>query len=500
MSHLLPLLVIMILFIIVLTSQASAADFPFACGGKVENEAWELWDSNVKNFLKEKQLQNRLLKQGDVYALYDFQTYTHNLVGMARRCNRVERLQEIARMIDIAYSKLEPAATGRQWVCRGGSICNDRNRLLNKEVQLDSLQFLGLASSVANALVAAETQLTNADKVFVENTAQILIEHLLRWSDKASIASIDRAKKATPQDVKNGSSALFFTDKPLWMIHIYAELSSILVFSKALDIPQIPLAEKKQLTNHINELMQFFTARLSIRHKEKSRLGDAVTLADIDRGYWKLYADNTYAGYEKAGKPVMCIYSGNNKSKFKINVVVPADRVLKLQNTSWDISHARRLVHALDALERNRSNLSKTFNLKDNQLPPADSAPAFANALVSVVWNGDKAAPLFTNYWSGANGWYRVAYDNGTGLCREGYPPFGLTDSIPTGGYFVWAKYNPTVGVLGKQLYSLMNSAKASDTLFVTKYYPSLSHSASVQNRALSKIMFLPSLVGVSIK
>ena len=52
-----------------------------------------------------------------------------------------------------------------------------------------------------------------------------------------------------------------------------------------------------------------------------------------------------------------------------------------------------------------------------------------------VSRNGDATQPLFSNYWSGVNGWYRVAYDNGADQCREGYPPYGLTDSFPTGGY-----------------------------------------------------------------
>ncbi len=118
-----------------------------------------------------------------------------------------------------------------------------------------------------------------------------------------------------------------------------------------------------------------------------------------------------------------------------MDVQVSPDTVPKRQDTGWDISHARRLVHALDALERNRDAMKAIFSLNDGQLPAIGLPSAFAGTLVAVVWNGDTANPLFSNHWSGANGWYRVAYDNGTGQCREGSPPYGLADSFPTGGY-----------------------------------------------------------------
>ena len=135
--------------LILINEPAVAADANFACGGIVEAEVWEAWDGNFRDYLRQSQLEARLLKQGDVYALYDIQTYTHNMVSMASRCNRINRLKEVARLIRIAYGALEPgtqSSPGRRWVCRGGSICNDKNRLLNQEVMLDSVQFLGFAA------------------------------------------------------------------------------------------------------------------------------------------------------------------------------------------------------------------------------------------------------------------------------------------------------------------------------------------------------------------
>lgn len=106
-----------------------------------------------------------------------------------------------------------------------------------------------------------------------------------------------------------------------------------------------------------------------------------------------------------------------------------------------------------DAIERNRQAMREVFGIEETVLPETATRPAFAQQLVVKVWNGDMERPLFTNYWSGAKGWYRVAYDNGTSQCREGTPPFGLTNSFPTGGYASWAPHAPEIRILGRRLY-----------------------------------------------
>lgn len=470
----------------------------FQCGGGVEKELWALWDSNIRNYLDKQLLHNVLVKQGNVYALYNFQLYTNNMVSMARRCNRLDRLQEVSRLIRIAYDALETTdSSGRQWICRGGPICNNKNGLINKEVMLCSAQFLGLASSVANALATSGAPISDEDKVFIRDTFQIVNEHLLRWNDDASLAAIQKAAKATAQDVKTGSSDLFFLDRHLWLITIYAEIAGILESQNIKNASLIGLSDgiKTRFSQHISALLQFFLARISIQHDPNSRIGNA-DLADLDRGYWRLYFDNRYAGYEKSEKPVECLPSPASKAKYKMEVRVTVDTVQKRQDIGWDISHARRLVTALDALERNHEAMKKVFSLSDAQLPSSSLASAFANTLVAVVWNGDTTEPLFKNYWSGANGWYRVAYDNKTGQCREGDPPYGLADSFLTGGYIAWERYRPAIGLLGQRLYDLVSSPEGESSQFIVKNYSSLSISEKVQKKNLSKFMFLPSLIG----
>jgi hypothetical protein len=291
----------------------------FDCGGRVEAEAWEVWDSEARLSLYRKLFLKRL-NEGDTYALYDFQTYTHNLMSMARRCNRVERLREFAALIKEAYGALEGSpdreGRGRRWICRGGAICTTGNRLLGSEVMLCSVQFLGVATSVANALAASGATLTQEDKLFIADSMRIAREHLLRWASDSNIKAIVELSQVSAEEVKDNSSKLFFTDKPLWMIGIYAEIAGIVATLDESEMKawQIPSTDVARLRRHYGALVEFFRARIFLRSLTS---GDALNgpVADLDRGYWRLYADNRYAAYTGAEKPVRCMVEENGALK-----------------------------------------------------------------------------------------------------------------------------------------------------------------------------------------
>ena len=103
---------------------------------------------------------------------------------------------------------------------------------------------------------------------------------------------------------------------------------------------------------------------------------------------------------------------------------------------------------------------------------------------------GDKGAQKHP-----VNGWYRVAYDNGTGACYAGYPPFGLSNSFPTGGYAIWGAYYPVIDDLARAIYALADSTDPSAVAFIRKHYGGLSPAASTNNRMVEQLMFWPTLV-----
>ena len=148
------------------------------------------------------------------------------------------------------------------------------------------------------------------------------------------------------------------------------------------------------------------------------------------------------------------------------------------------------LVDELPIMESLRERLARSLDAEGRvrEMPVEGITDVVGNLLYGTI---------FSNYFSGANGWFRVAYDNKTGQCREGTRPFGMTVSFPTGGYITCARYNPTIGLLGQMLYELTSSDDGKANPFIIKYYPCLRKSVPAQKINLARFMFLPSLVGI---
>lgn len=479
------------------TRAVEATQNPFACSGIVEERTWQLWDAQGRAFMRGQLIGARLQDQGDTYALYDIQIEFHNLMMMAQRCGRVDRLVQLADDLMPVFDTLEPLdgdATNPAWICRGGAVCNARNRLINTEVNLVSAQGLGLFTALADALAhAPDASVRNHP--FVARTTQVAVAHLLRWGHAKERTRWMQLAGASPQDVKNGSSALFFTDMPLWQIGIHSHLVGIAAVQpdvmRAVAVPGSNA--HAELAQSMVALLRLFERRLSVQAVHSSWLGDEeVNVADLDAGYWRLYAGNGYAGYTGSKKPAVC--QPQPEGGLRAQVLVDPGSVSPVKNLGWDFSHARRLVQVLDALQRNRHALQAWYRISPDKLPPTDLAKAFAGQLVAGIWNGDIQRPLFANYWGGANGWYRVAYDNGTGACYAGYPPFGLSDSFVTGGYATWGVYYPVIDGLARTIYGLSDSNDAVAIAFVRQHYGGLLAAAS-NTRMVTQLMFWPTLV-----
>lgn len=466
-------------------------DADFRCDGKIESDVWTLWDTSARRFLRDEMVFNRLKKAGDTYALYDIQVYAQNLVEMAVRCGRGNRLKEIAELVDLALDEMTdpPEAaprSGKRWICRGGRVCNATNKLLDTEIALNSQQFLTFAMRVARALAAARDW--PADRRFVERVTTTATYHLQRWTGGKDALRLAERMVAKPADVRDGQSRLFFTDQDLWVLDIAAEVAGVLAVRPELSpaLPNNGLAG--DVKRDVIGLLELLSRRVVQLPLNSPVIGQAVG-ADIDRGFWRLYRDSRYAGYEGAEKPAECV-AGRPAS-----VRVAPDKVRVVDTIGWDFSHARRLVHVTGALERNRAALRQVFDVPDRSMPPVDLPRQFAAQLIAAVWNGDRDQPLFANYWNGTNGWYRVAYDIGLGSCLEGYAPSMLSDAFVTGGFVTWGARYPVIGELGQRVYKLSQSNEPPARQFIETYYGQLAAKASANNRMLTQLMFWPSLV-----
>lgn len=479
------------LFVLNITTNITHADIVStanSCGGLHDQQSWSLWDSYGKKRITDT-LNIRLIKQGDTYALYDTQILFNNLFDLAVRCHYPDRIREFADIIQMTYQKLEPLPQiGGQavvWVCRGGTRCQNGN-LLGKEVQLNSVQFLGFASEVANELDRVYPKDSHAQQ-FVLQTAKISVNRLSEWSTN-TLPNISKRITAIPNDIHNGSSSMF-TDKDLWQIVIFSNIAGIVdrhpdylikIFGNQSNFDQ-----QKNYFSALSSLMKARVSKNPILYNNKK-----ISINDLDRGFWNSINDNKYAGYSSLEVPVTC--DPNNSQKPM--VVANLGNIKKQLNLGWDFSHARRLTNLFFALDRNRIAIKKVYGDNISSILPSDADKlGFINQLKSNVWNQNKQYPLFSNYYNGANGWYRVGYHNGGKICDEGVSPYGLSNSYLAGGYIVWGENDPLLLQLGENIYNLIYSTNIQDQKFMNKYYAGyLPNSPAYKINVLN---FFPTLV-----
>ena len=477
-------------------SNAEITSNTWGCDSQLAQQVWAQWD-DAGQVYAQNVLQHRLVEQGDTYVLYDLQTLFHNLHALAWRCNELKRQRQFADLVARAYARLEVVPSRkdrRQWVCRGGAVCNQVNRLVNTEVMLTSVQFLALATDVANGLYGHPAA-TDSDRAFSLKTARIALEHLLRWSNTKAVAALRASLAATQADMTDESARYCLTDKVLWQLTVYAHLAGMIQrdpnLRNSLNLSADDLAQLQSYAHALARLVQQRTQRTTSPTEDS----DELVALDLDAGCWRHRKNNRYAAYQGTDKPAVC--EADREGRLKAVIKVPPDTVPIRDDIGWDISHARRLVHYMSALQRNQEAMQSVWQIPMALLPTDATVQGFAIQLLTKVWNQDSARPLFTNYMSGANGWYRVAYDNGTGRCVEGYPPYGLTDAFPTGGYVTWGHWVPQLHTLGVRLFELLASDAPSDQEFVQRYYPSLSSQAQPDVRRRQQLVFWPTLIAI---
>jgi hypothetical protein len=483
-----------VIFLLFVSVQLLGQDLTdFSKGGKVHRQAIALWDTHYRDHWTT-QIQRRLVEQGDVYVLYDVQIGgLQSFVEMNRRCGDVQQLREIAQMLTPTFAQLRPVAgenSSNGWVCTGGTTCPAYN-LTDKEVPLCSSQFLGLLGAVATAMrhTIPDSQLTQADQAFLSSTYNTMAVHLNRWFDSSYFQSVNRRTGMSKDDIKDGSSRFFFTDRDLWFLTILSDLSELHLkgVRPIGDDGKQAFVELQGKKDGIGKTFDLFLDRLSFSPTPSG------LAADLEKGYWRLFFDNKYALYEGKIPPVSWQKQENGKDEMITHV--PWDSSYLAPDAGWDISHARRLVPALETFARNQLSIRELWGYDHAKFDPQAIRKAFATQIAEKIWNKDLAYPLFSNYWSGDNGWYRVAYAAHTGRQFSGYPPYGLSNSIPSGGYPMWGTLHPQLDAIFRRLYELAGSDEPKAQEFMLKHYGGLIIKSSEEKKRTPSLSFLSDLV-----
>jgi len=480
------------------TEHQTSSVLDLSCTGDVHTQAITLWEHSLRDYFN-KQINNGLNKSGNVYVLYYTQEELQPFVEMTRRCKDRQQIAELVETLNPTFTSLRPlpsAPNVRGWVCTGGPTCTSGNHLLGKEVPLCSAQFLGLLGALATDIVETipADQRTVAEKTFVTNAATAMATQLDNWLSPTYFKQVVVRTNMTPADVKDGQSKYFFQDRDLWYMTTLSDLAEL--HRAGIKLNDVGVRAFKSLQakhNQIKNMFDLFLARITLTNTSSG------PRAEIDRGYWRNYADSKYAAYNASTSPVLC--HKNTLGLMQKTFRIKSEASYLDPNLGWDLSHARRLIPALNTFVRNRSNLATVYGYQNQAFDPARLQVALANQVIDKIWNKDKQYPLFSNFWDGSNGWYRAGYENGTGNCQPGQAPYSLAWSFPTGGYPQWGEFNYIIRSLTTRLYELFKSTNPKDEGFVSKYYPALwkyskTHSEKSKVSDLWALTFLSAAVG----
>lgn len=241
----------------------------------------------------------------------------------------------------------------------------------------------------------------------------------------------------------NGSSPKYcnsITDTDLWII---AGISSYLA-AYYLDKTLVKTVSHPDFYKdvYLPKAIRLIESRINVTRLTDFS-GNYVWGADFDTGSSYDHPDNKFAGY-------------TNQYIFPTN-----SNFAPVENLGWDLSHARRFVNVLQTLYQTKDYLGLNF-------PGENILKMFANQFAYKVFNGDFEYPLFSNYFDGTNGWYRVDYDKRKNF---GYGPSDMSITAYSGGFMFWKDYNPDIKIIANSLYALIHTSNQEKLDFLNQRY-----------------------------
>lgn len=447
---------------------------PNDCAGKVIAEDTSTLITTIWNN-KKAELNDAILSWStDSRALYDFQFHANNLLLYTRLTKDYTKMEDIAGIMMTAHAKLTTSPSGRQrWM--------DANGVENITETAQYIYFVATAINVFSEIPLENRQEgTNIYRVLNEYKSIVVQDNLLGWlyedapswhsasgcSDSATLyKAFDFVKKQAKKDFSTNPPYQFtycnsIRDDKQQMAGTAAEILAANHNHPSL----VPLTtdEKTKLANYVKLMNAYiFGGTLSDNSIIESRLTDITDLYDyqnrsvtgtvLDLDGWYLYPDYYFSDKTTSLTGIFPGYKDADNTNKPFT---------SAHNTGWDLSHAKRQIWIMDSLSRSKTVTGAV-------LPNDIVYKKFVNQLVYKIFDKNYDNPQFTNYMSGVNGWYRVNYDDreknlttgdlGTTPCR-GLPPYASSESIPTGGFGFWQKYNSDMATLYASLYRLYTS------------------------------------------
>jgi len=388
------------------------------------------------------------------YVLYNVQLFTNNHLRYAAAAGDTATLDDLADVYLTSFDYLreqthyvyyywpgypresvhELEAPARMWT---GDPALTENGQVGVEYILVSSQFLYAVANLINAILdlPPERRTPRMDELVSSFAPVILVDHYDRWifagqgifqvrgwGGEVGLYNhreflekkLNREFGTTVEDPVSYLNAV--TDTDMWILAGVVEM--LAAHDRDPDAVPMSSQERERLLEYVGVGLALIADRLSPSDLTDF-VGVPVTGLNFDLGAWDDHSGHAYSGYTGDTSPL-------------------GQPPMPAENTGWDVSHARRFVHVFETLHRRRSVTGASF-------PDSTVMRGIANQLAYGAFNKSLETPLLANYMDGTNGWYRVGYHGET---DPGYPPYGLTTALATGGYGFWSEFNDDVGAI----------------------------------------------------
>ncbi len=453
---------------------------------EIENQIQTIWDNQKQKFINDI---NQKLAVNNTEILYNVQLETFNLLIYAHHQKKYELMDELIGVYLEAFKHIQYKTENKiitsigeneatdvyctslfsqarpMWVVNYNKQINDGETLIRTitfehEHLLNSANFLQMISrAILYATQVPENERgANINNLLSEGIINIVVDHYNRWLNE-DITSQGQGWGCDPKSSSNCFTIRDFLQKIIhsnWIntienkkhcnairgeiMSIIGGVSDILASNK-LDSNEVSLTTivKDSFVDFIQESSSLIESRLS----ETPNNGLV-----LDAGYWKDHYDYKYSGNQ-------------NEISCALDLVENVN-----QQTTVDLSHARKWVHVFESLHLNRSAVDLSF-------PDIEIMKKFSNQFAYNVYNGDTKFPLFTNYFDGSNGWHRVNYKSKDDNQGDGHAPYFYSVAAYEGGFTFWSTYNSDIENIRNSLWNMINAYSTDFEVknHVDKYY-----------------------------
>ena len=363
------------------------------------------------------------------------------VVEMAANCADVEFLNRLAETLSEAPESLSTDADGRPIWSQNGA-----------ELRLVSSELLMLSSRLVEAILSLPVSKRTPRMVaYVDQMLPVISVHVTRWLTTSKFGgsvgctrprvAVGHVEYILLLRTKSMGTELSYCnaidDVDLLIMGTSAQLARAAAADPTVaDLGRLGV-DRAPLLAYLQKSAELLASRI-VSTNLRDYSGTSVSGRDFDPGVWRdLVDDNQWAGYAGSSFPLS-----------PTALLVPQ---VKDDRAGWDLSHARRLVPVLAAFRRLQP-------ITDSKFPDDALMTGLANQLSYGTMIGTPQWPMFSNYLSGLNGWYRVIYRGRVGF---GYGPSDIGNAaFLDGGYGLWGVWNNDLASLTSRMGTIL---KASD-------------------------------------